>query len=479
MATIAVCFNNDRNRDLLTDWITEVTEHEGIGIADEGDLSERAFDLCLLDGYCLEAYGDRLDTLKTEAEPRFLPYLLLIERRQANRLDSDVWNRVDDIIWQSATSLSSADSKQFRFELRGRLETLLDTRSASVYIDRQRNLVQVLNRVLRHNLRNDMSVIRGIVTMLLEELDERPDFASSVLEEIDELIDLSEKARQLESIVDLETNEYTIAVEAMLDDVFVNVAATYPAASLQKTVEANATVRSKGSLERALREVIENAVKHGGEEPRVGVTVESRDAEVLIRVHDNGPGLPEQEQSVLKSGTETPLAHGSGLGLWMVYWIVTDHDGTVTAETSEDGTTVCISLPRAGTASDSEAETANHVEPVRTLRQWKSIFKQFPFGIVVHDAEGRILEANAAAASLFGTTERAVLGRQLGEFLTDGTLDTWIEPSIESMQSTRGEITVSPAADPSVTVAYRFEPGIAPGKHLLVLQEHSASREHP
>ncbi|MFO7834175.1 MAG: ATP-binding protein [Halohasta sp.] len=59
------------------------------------------------------------------------------------------------------------------------------------------------------------------------------------------------------------------------------------------------------------------------------------------------PGLPELERSVLQSGEETPLVHGRGLGLWLVYWIVTGVDGTVSVtEPRQTGTTIELRLAK-------------------------------------------------------------------------------------------------------------------------------------
>ena len=49
--------------------------------------------------------------------------------------------------------------------------------------------------------------------------------------------------------------------------------------------------------------------------------------------------MTEDERSVLAGHTEDPLEHGSGLGLWIVYWAAKASDGTVTHETSADGGT--------------------------------------------------------------------------------------------------------------------------------------------
>ena len=87
-----------------------------------------------------------------------------------------------------------------------------------------------------------------------------------------------------------------------------------------------------------------NAVEHGGDASTVEVTVAAEPGNrVTIAVADDGPGLPAVERDLLRGGTETPLNHGDGLGLWLVNWIVTDVGGTLDV-TVDDGTTVTVEL---------------------------------------------------------------------------------------------------------------------------------------
>ncbi|MDZ7731370.1 MAG: ATP-binding protein [Natrialbaceae archaeon] len=66
-----------------------------------------------------------------------------------------------------------------------------------------------------------------------------------------------------------------------------------------------------------------------------------------MTIVDNGPGIPDHELAVLDEGEETPLQHGSGLGLWLVYWLVDKSNGSLEFETGEDGTSVTCLLPAA------------------------------------------------------------------------------------------------------------------------------------
>jgi signal transduction histidine kinase len=68
---------------------------------------------------------------------------------------------------------------------------------------------------------------------------------------------------------------------------------------------------------------------------------------VEITVADDGPGIPDIELDVLAENQETPLKHGSGLGLWLIDWLVDHLDGELTFESREPrGTIVTVRLPR-------------------------------------------------------------------------------------------------------------------------------------
>jgi signal transduction histidine kinase len=61
---------------------------------------------------------------------------------------------------------------------------------------------------------------------------------------------------------------------------------------------------------------------------------------VEIVVADDDPGIPEEEIEILERGEETGLEHTSGLGLWLVHWIVTESGGSVAFESSDTGGSV-------------------------------------------------------------------------------------------------------------------------------------------
>lgn len=212
-------------------------------------------------------------------------------------------------------------------------------------------IIQVLNRVLRHNLRNEVGVISGYAEMLQKRnADENAAYAGKIVEASDRLMTLSETARKLEANLDTSPETDSIDVVPIVARTAARTEERYPDATVSVTTPESAVAESAPRLETAMWELLENAAKHAGEGPNVAVSVRVDAAGVVIRVSDGGPGLPEQEREVLVSGTETPLVHGSGLGLWLVYWVVESLDARLTVPESEEGACIEIALKQARAA---------------------------------------------------------------------------------------------------------------------------------
>jgi signal transduction histidine kinase len=104
----------------------------------------------------------------------------------------------------------------------------------------------------------------------------------------------------------------------------------------------------------ALSNVVDNAIKYsaGAEEPVVRVTVEKKDGEIILKVADNGPGIPDQtdreratERFVrLEQSRSQP---GSGLGLSLAKAVMKFHGGRLELLPGSPGLTVVMTFPEA------------------------------------------------------------------------------------------------------------------------------------
>jgi signal transduction histidine kinase len=67
---------------------------------------------------------------------------------------------------------------------------------------------------------------------------------------------------------------------------------------------------------------------------------------VVVEIEDNGPAIPSEELEVLERARETSLKHGSGIGLWIVDWVIEKASGEVIFETTDVGNLVRVTLPK-------------------------------------------------------------------------------------------------------------------------------------
>lgn len=219
-------------------------------------------------------------------------------------------------------------------------------------LDRAIQQTSILQRIIRHNLRNTCNIIQGNAELLAADIDsneEKADRIETITTETDRLVELSEKTHLLRDVV---LNDSAVTQRVNLSQLLElradHARRQYPHATIRTEYPDDVVRETDPRLETAIDELLENAVEHNDtEEPIVELTMrEDVDDAVTIRVSDRGPGLPEIERTVFQEGIETPMAHSEGLGLWVTQMILRKLGGTFTIEDNEPrGTTVRLEIP--------------------------------------------------------------------------------------------------------------------------------------
>lgn len=105
-------------------------------------------------------------------------------------------------------------------------------------------------------------------------------------------------------------------------------------------------------LERALHNLVLNAIKYSPDGGRITISLDADEAEVRIAVADEGMGIPAGDLPRIfdrfhRGANATGRTSGLGLGLVSVQRAVTAHGGRIDVDSTEDvGTTFTIHLPR-------------------------------------------------------------------------------------------------------------------------------------
>jgi PAS domain S-box-containing protein len=202
--------------------------------------------------------------------------------------------------------------------------------------------LSVLNRLLRHNVRNKLDVIMAHAEAVEDE------HHQTIRGTAKELADQTQKVRSAEESMSNLTEPTSVDLTTVVRDIVQTYRQEYPDSNMSISAPDEVVVTThKTVFTRILEELVDNAVTHNdASDPQVAVTVEKAATEtVALSVADNGPGIPDREQQILTEEGETQSKHSLGVGLWFVKWAVQRLGGELELnENNPSGTVVTVRL---------------------------------------------------------------------------------------------------------------------------------------
>lgn len=221
-------------------------------------------------------------------------------------------------------------------------------------------------RIVSHDLRSPMTSMQGFASMLemVGDLNDRQKhFVEKILSGISQMTalvdniqdagrydpetgfyDMSRTQCDICELVTRITNNHLVPAEKQDLTLTVEVAPDVP------VISADAHM-----LERAVTNLIDNAIKYTPNGGKVSVGVYLRDNQVIISVRDNGLGISPDNQKLLFerhfriARQEHRRVKGSGLGLFIVRSVAQRHGGRAWVESADgQGSTFLMSIPLEG-----------------------------------------------------------------------------------------------------------------------------------
>ena len=199
-----------------------------------------------------------------------------------------------------------------------------------------------------HELRTPITIVRGHLELLEDDPADREASLALVVDELDRM------TRIVEDLLLLAKHDQPdflklglVDVAVLTDEIYAKVAALAPRAWVLEHVGSGEIVADRQRLTQAVMQLVENAVRHGGEAEPIRIGSRVVDGEARFWVCDHGPGIPVDEQRAIFERFHRLVgprrSEGAGLGLAIVNAIAEAHDGRVEL-TSAPGEGSCFEI---------------------------------------------------------------------------------------------------------------------------------------
>lgn len=195
---------------------------------------------------------------------------------------------------------------------------------------------KVLNSLLRHEVKNKMHLIKGYLDLTESEIQAE----TSNLEKMDGLVqqalDIIEKVHNFEQLKRKDVKE--INVIPLVKQAVKKSRGEEDDIDVEYVIDCDpCEVRGSSLLEEVFSNIIGNAVDHSGCS-RIFISVKRKEDEILVRIEDDGCGIPDDLQKKLfQRGTKEEESGGSGLGLYIVQKITEHYGGNIKVHDSSLG----------------------------------------------------------------------------------------------------------------------------------------------
>jgi PAS domain S-box-containing protein len=226
-------------------------------------------------------------------------------------------------------------------------------KKAQQQLEEQRDNLDILNQVLRHDIRNDLQLVTGYGDLLTDHVDEAgTEHLDTLRESANHAVELTKTARDMADVMlsrEDAQQQNRVNLRSALERELDKIEAEYPDARV--IVEGSlpsVQIQANQMLDSVFRNLLSNAIQHNDKQrPEVSVSATTHDRRVVVRIADNGPGVPDdQKEDIFGRGEKGLDSSGTGLGLYLVQRLITHYGGEVRVEDNDpEGAVFTLELP--------------------------------------------------------------------------------------------------------------------------------------
>ncbi|ELZ88985.1 putative light and redox sensing histidine kinase [Haloferax elongans ATCC BAA-1513] len=232
------------------------------------------------------------------------------------------------------------------------LTTTVERIQQAQQLESQRDSLELLNQMVRHDIRNDLQVLVGYLDLAEEAADgAEKQYLQTALESADNAVELTKTARDLsEVMLQDETTRQPVSLRRVVSQQADDLRSADSGAviTLDESLR-GVTIRADDLFDSVIRNLLKNAVQHTRKDrPEIMVSATVEDGRVELRIADNGPGVPDsQKKSIFGKGEKGLDSEGTGIGLYLVNTVVESYGGAVWVEDNDpEGAVFVLDLPQ-------------------------------------------------------------------------------------------------------------------------------------
>jgi len=228
-------------------------------------------------------------------------------------------------------------------------ELLVDLRRTAAEAKEARDGMAFANSLLRHDVGNALQVMLGQVDVLSTSDDERAREAGTRIEsQIEALYELTDSADAVTRVLTDKSSPKARDITQDIESAVETINDSFPSATVETDLHDQLTVTGTDALKPAIGNILNNAVEHTHSSPKVRITTEETDGKAVVRIADDGPGIPESQRSAIFERGVTTDGGSNGLGLHIVSTLIERSGGSIRAEDSDlGGAAFVVELPLA------------------------------------------------------------------------------------------------------------------------------------
>ncbi|RJX49929.1 sensor histidine kinase [Halonotius pteroides] len=231
-----------------------------------------------------------------------------------------------------------------------RIQTHEQLQQREKTVEEQRDNLRIVNKIVRHDIRNDLQLISAYADRLANRTDEFEE-PQKISKCVTNAVEVTETARDVtDMVLQAGQPDEFVNLNNILPQQIKNINNSYPRSQIETRGQIpNIDVVGSDMLESVFRNLLSNAIQHNTKEvPEVTVSVSQTASDAIIEIADNGPGIPDRhKEAMFEEGNSGLESDGTGLGLYLVKKVVGRNNGRVEVVDNEpEGSVFVVKLPK-------------------------------------------------------------------------------------------------------------------------------------